>query len=651
MKFEKTVVTRFLAVLMALCLLCGVAVMSGCTFGPGLEDDSSEELGTTEPLIEETTEFESESLPGEESYWDKTYIDRVQPTDLTAHVVITDDGADCYQAPNDRFFYGYGANWLYNEDGSVDLWYASCGDGATYWDAVAYRHSDDGGKTWTMPQLVVSPTAGAEDGHSCCDPGVVYFNGYYYVGYTSTMNNNGLCNNVYVARSENPAGPYEKWNGSGWGGLDPKPIFHYDLGDSTFGAGEPSFVELNGTLYIYYRMAAPDYEGKVYDHPYYMVATADATDENWPATIQNHGVAFTIWSLKQHTDSLDVKYVEEWGKFVGITTGNRMNEYSYIAVYESSDGLTFDLVDVIRDKVYAGCHNAGFSSRPNGRIRLSEDADRLHITYGYGVNTGAWNIKAQPVALSLTTGNDMEAEKAKPCYSFEMYRADADMTAALWSTPVRIVTEQDEYVLTPESDAVQVLISTQLHLGTKRNVTNYYTFLFEVADESVATVSDKGVITPLSPGYTQVKVTVVDEGTRPTGVLGFGTYFYIHVVDEIEEPSQEKTITAFSPVRDEYVIALNEKDYYRPVIRGHVDYANGDVTEVYVAPDSLGITYTGYDSSIISVSEFGEVEALAVGETDVTVTYGEFSFTVHIVVTDDPTQGFLLTDRSLVCIE
>ena len=667
--------SQWLAAVLAVMMLCGV-MLSGCNPTTGEDETSTMEEGTTEAVVEsntdtdteavtttadtdeeqttapETTEFDTESATESQTkdYWELTYIERVEPVDKTVHAVITDDGADCYQSPNDRFFYGYGANYLYNEDGSVDLWYASCGDGASYWDCVSYRHSEDGGKTWSMPQAVVYPTPGSEDGFSCCDPGVVYFNGYYYIGYTSTMNGNGLCNNVYVARSERPNGPYEKWNGSGWGGLDPRPIFHYDFGDSTFGAGEPSFVELNGTLYIYYRMAKPDYEGKAYDHPYYMVATADATDENWPATIQNHGAAFTIWSLSQHTDSLDVKYVEEWGKFVGITTGRRMTDKGYIAVYESDDGLTFELVDVIRDKVYAGCHNAGFSSRPNGRIRLSEDADRLHITYGYGINTGAWNIKAQPVALSLTDGNDMEAEKAKPCYSYEMYRADDKMTEALWSTPVRIITDRDEYVLAVNSEGVKPVVSTMTHLGSKRNVTNYYTFSFEVADESVAIVDENGVVIPRGVGYTQVKVTVTDEGTRPSGVLGFGAYFYVCVEEDPDEPVYDKIAVSMTPVRSEYVIAINEKDFCRPVIRGRVDFANGDVTEVYVTSDPLGITFTGYDDTVISVSEFGEVTALAVGETDVTVTYGEFSFTVHVRVSDDPADGFFLHDRSLVSI-
>jgi hypothetical protein len=232
-----------------------------------------------------------------------------------------------------------------------------------------------------------------------------------------------------------------------------------------------------------------------------------------------------------------------------------------------------------------------------------------------------------------------------------MYRADNDMTSALWSTPVCIVTDREEYILTTDSAPLQVEISSMAHMGSKRNITKFYTFAFEVEDESVATVDEKGVITPRGLGYTQVKVTVVDEGTRPSGVLGFGVYFYVSVVEEIKEPVYDRIIVNVTPVQTEYVIAFNEKDIYKPVIRARVDFANGDVTEVYVAPDPLDITFTGYDETIISVSDFGEIYALAVGETDVTMTYGEYSFTVHVRVSDDPADGFLLLDRSLVAMD
>ena len=44
-------------------------------------------------------------------------------------------------------------------------------------------------------------------------------------------NPEGLCNQLYVARSKNPNGPFEKWNGNGWGG-DPAPIIYYDERDT-----------------------------------------------------------------------------------------------------------------------------------------------------------------------------------------------------------------------------------------------------------------------------------------------------------------------------------------------------------------------------------------------------------------------------------
>ena len=100
-------------------------------------------------------------------------------------------------------------------------------------------------------------------------PGVVYFNGYYYLGYTSTLNSTGFCNNVFVARSGTPDGPFEKWNGNGWGGPECQPIVYYDESWQEWGIGEPSFIELNGKLYMYYTSGGST-----------MVATADATNEN-----------------------------------------------------------------------------------------------------------------------------------------------------------------------------------------------------------------------------------------------------------------------------------------------------------------------------------------------------------------------------------
>lgn len=94
------------------------------------------------------------------------------------------------------------------------------------------------------------------------------------------------------------------------GGGEPAPIIYY-TGDKTgWGAGEMSFVEVDGTLYIYYTWKTPNENTT-------RVSIADATDENWPATIQYKGVAMT-YDVGANEDSADVKYVEDYGKFIAI---------------------------------------------------------------------------------------------------------------------------------------------------------------------------------------------------------------------------------------------------------------------------------------------------------------------------------------------
>ena len=72
-----------------------------------------------------------------------------------------------------------------NDDGSVDLWAVSPGNNSTMWEYIVYRHLDNNGN-WSKEKTVLKPTANSDDCYSTCDPGVIYFNGYYYLGYTST---------------------------------------------------------------------------------------------------------------------------------------------------------------------------------------------------------------------------------------------------------------------------------------------------------------------------------------------------------------------------------------------------------------------------------------------------------------------------------
>ena len=263
-----------------------------------------------------------------------------------------------------------------------------------------YRHSPDGGETWTAEKAVLKPTPDSTDFYSCCDPGVVKVGDYYYLGYTSTTNIDGVDNNVFVARSKNPDGPFEKWNGNGWGGR-PEPIVDYTGDVTAFGAGEPSFIVKGDKLYIYYTWKDVNINQT-------RVAVADATDENWPATMEYKGVAIDYRDYMS-ADSADVKYVEDFGKFIAINTIQRFTTNSFIGCFVSDDGITFNESCVVKENISHCCHNAGISSRPNGHIRTQ---DGVYLAYAYGDIWAHWSTRMNKVDLSLADAPDYsELEK------------------------------------------------------------------------------------------------------------------------------------------------------------------------------------------------------------------------------------------------
>ena len=613
--------------LLGLTLLLMAALLMGCDKG-NTPDDTTDPSTATEDATAAPTEPDGDATepPTEESteevttdYFEANRIETVKPdTTKVPDVTVTGLGYDIYQLPIDQEWgYRYGATYLYNDDGSVDAYFACVGTNGE-WDWISYRHSPDGGETWTPEKIVLTPTKGSMDHFSNCDPGVVYFGGYYYLGYTSTLNETGACNNVFVARSKNPDGPFEKWNGSGWGGYEPQPIFYYDEAYNKFGMGEPSFVELNGTLYIYYTNAAPSGE-------YTMVATADATNENWPATLQHHGTA-----VKKNTDSIDVKYVEEWGKFVGLATGSRMGSSSYLAFYESNDGFTFELVEAVREGTLTHLHNAGLSSRRNGHIRLSEDADKLRVIYAHGEGWGTWNTRVQPISMTLSDGNDLSAEILKPCLKEEFVRGDAISKADRHVAMIR--PEQDVYAYTLGKGSFTIQLKkydsyfedTNFKRGTDG-------VSFKVHDESVCTIdNDSWKVTLVGVGTTAVEVWYND--------IVF--LFHVRVTEEAENIGRPTQPVEWTPVRDTYVIYLGERSLYKPQLRAQMKWADGSFTEFFVTDSDAKITFTGYDQSIISVDDKGIVTALKKGETEVTLTYMKKTCKVKVVVTDNPEQGF-----------
>lgn len=253
--------------------------------------------------------------------------------------------------------------------------------GETFWDQASYQRSTDGGRTWSEEVMTLKPTEFSSDHFSVCDPGVAYWNGYYYIGYTSTENPGMTENYAYVARGQNPDGPWEKWNGNGWGG-DPEPVVVFDGTPTQFGAGEPSIVVLDDTIYFYYSWC----DGSVTTR----VATASTNDPNWPGNLVHHGTAIDKSGV-DGADHSDVKYREDIGKFQAINTASRMTANGYIMLWQSDDGLKFEKIAEIRDNIMPGCHNCGWSGDRQGHIRPGQ---QQYIAYAYGIDTwGVWNTR------------------------------------------------------------------------------------------------------------------------------------------------------------------------------------------------------------------------------------------------------------------
>ena len=608
-------------ILLNLSLLLILTLFVGCTeiIEPAVTDISTSAVGDVTETPTEPGETEDATEEVTTDYFEANRIETVAPdTSKDIDMAVIGTGYDIYQLPEDQDWgYRYGVTYLYGEDNTVHAYFACVGTISGEWDWISYRRSNDGGQTWSEEKIVLTPTQGSMDHFSNCDPGVVYFNGYYYLGYTSTLNETGSCNNVFVARSKNPDGPFEKWNGSGWGGYEPQPIFYYDENYGVFGMGEPSFVELNGTLYIYYTNHAPS-------GSYTMVATADATNENWPATIQNHGAA-----VKKDTDSLDIKYVEEWGKFIGIATGSRMGPSSWLAVFESNDGKSFELVDVVREGTFSHLHNAGISSRRNGHINLTEDADKLRVIYAYGEEWGTWNTRVQPITLKLSDSNNMNVERAKPCIT-EFVRGEAVSKADRQLSMIRPEQDVYSYHLGKNSFTLRLNVyDTYFEKSTLKQGTEGVTF--KVHDESICTVdNDSWKVTLKGVGTTAIEVWYGD----------LVYLFHLRVTEKRENGSATEAVELV-PVRDTYVIYLGERSIYKPQLRAQMKWADGSFTEYYVSDlQTDAITFTGFDASIISVSDKGIVTALKAGETEVTVTYKKKTCKIKVVVSDKPEDVF-----------
>ena len=555
----------------------------------------------------------------------KIYMQERQVHIMKNHfkLVLADEGRDVYMPRKSQSWgYRYGPTIMV-EDGVCHAWFASPGD-CYEADWFTYRKSIDGGLTWTDEKVVMAPVPDSMDWFSVCDPAVIKYGEYYYIGYTSTVfaNGGGVCNNGFIGRSKSPEGPFERWNGAGWGEKRetadgtlhwlgrPAPVIYYDEDWHNWGAGEFSFVIKDKTIYIYYTWTSKDRDGNFIHET--RVATADITNENWPSTIVQQGVA--VKRPRGSNDSYDVVFCEDLNKFIALSTDFRFSEDSVLAVYESDDGLRFTRVNSVKAKTGWMCHNCGISGDAQHHIK---SGDTMLLGYAYGNQWGCWGTRIHNYSFEAME-EDFYDETSLSNVHHEIQKMDdpAEFKPSMLylakphflrlkvgeSAPIPMVTGDVTYAMQPVKSGVKY--------------SNY--------DKDIITIRC-GKITAEKNGYTYVTATMD----------GLSCEFLVYVDDAACKvpdwvPHPEREVVSFKPLITEYVASLAKREMKQ--LRGLATYADASWFEVC---GDDGVIYENHSPDLFEIMPDGNV--LPTGKTGrgkVTLRVGEHAFDVDFTVTE-----------------
>lgn len=533
---------------------------------------------------------------------------------------LENSGSDVFALwGNGRPDYRYGPSIMLNRDGGIDAWFASPGDGKKEYDWITYRHSDDDGKTWGNEKVVLAPTPGTADFKSVCDPDVFFYDGYYYMGYTATVNEDGLCNNLFIARSKNPDGPYEKWTGNGWGDI-PVPIVYFKGVDIGWGVGEPSFVVVDDKLFLYNTLDSfSDKYGWVRATE---VHTADLTDPMWPGDLDYKGISIyrnDATDKSNYTyadsDSWDVAYLEESHKFVALTTNRRFKKDSCLLYYESDDGINFERVSELNTDVIAGCHNCGLMSDGQGHIRKN---DRKLIGYAYsgseGSKWGVWATRFAPIKIDYTDEIDREEDKAD-----NLRQAIKIDESLLGSGPIMILTDKLSYTTTVTEDPIIMSFYT-MNIYRQKSAVSHDEIKIEKYDRNMLKVNENNQLVPIREGMSIVKVEY----------NGLRRDVCVRVVPEEYDDMQ---IKEFYPVVKRIDIKLSEPIIVK--IRPMAVFRDFDVHELTGYEMNVhNIKFRSSNEAVCTIKKDGTIRAVGAGVSVITIQGEDCRYTIDVYVSE-----------------
>jgi hypothetical protein len=269
----------------------------------------------------------------------------------------------------------------------------------------------------------------------------------------------------------------------------------------------------------------------------------------------------------------------------------------------------------------------GLSSRKNGHIRLSEDADRLRLSYAYGESGwAAWNTRMHAVTLTLSDGNDLDAESKKPALNVGITREEVPFG---WEEWTMLRTQKDLFILSVGDKQAMNFFMRDRYVNGKD---------ISMRDKEISVTDYDESVVSFKNGR------MVAEGVGETSVtIHYKDLVHVFRVVVLATEAERDALLAETKVElpiSELTIYLGERSIYRPQIRVRVSKGDGTVSELYVNDGPSVLTFTGYDESIIAVSDKGIVTARAAGTTEVTVKYGTHTMKVKVKVSSNPADSF-----------
>ena len=540
--------------------------------------------------------------------------------DKHVRIRLDGSGADIFALwGTGRPDYRYGPSMMLCGNGGIDVWFASPGDGKKEYDWITYRHSDDGGETWGREKVVLSPTPGTADYKSVCDPDVFYYDGYYYMGYTATVNEDGLCNNVFIARSATPDGPFEKWNGSGWGGA-PVPIIYFKGVDIGWGVGEPSFVIVDDTIYVYNTLDSfSDRYGWVRATE---VRTADITDPMWPSGLKYEGISIYRNDATDRSgytyadsDSWDVAYLEESHKFIALTTNRRFKDDSCLLYYESDDGINFERVSEINTDVISGCHNSGLMSDAYGHIKKDDLKLAGYAYSGSGDSKwGIWATRLAKLRIDYTDEPDREEDDAGNLK--QHIKIDESL---LGGGDIMLLTDQLSYTVTVGDRPVPIRYYL-MNIYRQKYGLDADKVTVEKYDENILRVDEDGNLIPVGEGMSIVGI----------GYEGLRREICIKVLPENYDEMQ---IKRFYPVCSRLDVSMNEPIIIK--VRPMAVFRNFDIHELSGYEINYhNIKFRSSNTSVCTVKKDGTVNPVGPGVSVITVSGEDCRYTVDVYVSE-----------------